>query len=224
MHVTFRLLAGIIATLLLISLLQACHSSVASSARTNPPQAAEPQTTDGELPQLPDRTGLRILFICDASWTMTDLIDDSLLHLAAQIDKLDPIDTFTIIVPRERSTLIFSRDLRDATDANRRAATEFISTITPKNQNDFAEALKLIDAVRPNLIHLLSDGDFDSDKFLEGLAQLNRDKQTRINTTLFALTDQKIEGNQRTQVMKKIAADHGGEFSVIRCDRPDAAQ
>ena len=203
MRFTLRSLAGTVAALLLASCLHACHNSRAVES----PQPANPP-------------GRRVLFICDASWTMTDFIDDSLLHLAAEIDKLAPADTFTIIVPRERNNLVFSRDLLPATDDNRRAATEFISTIAPKHQNDFAQALKLISAVKPDLIHLLSDGDFDSEKFLHGLADLNRDKRMRIHATLFALSDQTVEGNHRTEVMKQLAADHRGEFSVIRCPRP----
>lgn len=150
----------------------------------------------------------RIVYVVDRSGSMTDSIDFVKMELKRSIGELTPEHAFHIIFyssgpPMEMPT----RRLVDATERNKRLAFEFIDTVITRDQTDPSEALRRAFEVRPEVIHFLTDGEFD--RGIVGLVrQLNAGGRVRVHTIGFL-----YDGNRL--VLEQIAAENGGRYTFV---------
>ena len=69
------------------------------------------------------------------------------------------------------------------------------------------------------LLYLLTDGDFaDNKAVLAELVKLNAARDVHINTILYATTLEMNSGRSAQEMLKGIAATHGGTYKWVRVD------
>jgi hypothetical protein len=145
---------------------------------------------------------LRIVYVIDASGSMTDLMDYVKYELNRSISEREDIDEFNVIffgagLPLEMP----KRRLVNATERNKQAAFEFIDSIVPEGQADPSEALKRAFACQPDIIYFLTDGDVDA-----GAADLIRDLNENKKVTVYPIA---IGQPADTSILQRIAEENG---------------
>src|SRR6185312_10164471 len=133
------------------------------------------------------------------------------------IEGLKPTQSFSIHFFRDTRALSLSPQLWVATPENKLHALDFLETVAPRGTTDPLPALELAFKQKPQLIFLLTDGDFpDDDAVLNRIRQLNRNHGVKIDTIAFvgrADTDTAF-----IALLKQIAAENGGVFRHVRTD------
>jgi len=150
----------------------------------------------------------QIVYVVDRSGSMTDSIDYVKFELKRSIGELGEEKEFHVIFyssgpPLEMPT----RRLVNATDRNKQLAFEFIDGVIPQGETDPSKALQRAFAVKPELIYLLTDGEFD--KAIVGLVKkLNADGQVTVHTIGFLY-------RIGERVLKQIAEENGGNYKFV---------
>ena len=150
----------------------------------------------------------KIVYVVDRSGSMTDSIDYVKFELKRSIGELGEEKEFHIVFyssgpPVEMPT----RRLVNATDRNKQLAFEFIDGIIPQGETDPSKALERAFDVKPELVYLLTDGEFD--KAIVGLVkQRNTGGQVTVHTIGFLY-------RMGEQVLKQIAEENGGNYKFV---------
>jgi hypothetical protein len=150
----------------------------------------------------------KIVYVVDRSGSMTDSLDIVKLELKRSLFDLAAENEFHVIFfssgpPVEMPT----RRLVPATDRNRGLAFEFIDGVIPRGETDPSQALERAFAAKPDLIYLLTDGEFDR-AVIDLIKRLNVGGKVRVYTIGFL-----YDGGR--EILTKIAADNGGEYKFV---------
>lgn len=164
-----------------------------------------------------------VIFICDASGSMINLFDQLKSELEKSIKVLQPIQGFNVIFFRDQDAEAINKySLLMANQTNKTKASKFLQNISVSSGTQPIPALEMAFRQKPELIYLLTDGDFSdpsNEEVLARINQLNRDKKTRINTILFTGTrDDKDILRPFMDVMTQIASENGGVFKYVSSD------
>lgn len=155
-----------------------------------------------------------VAFLCDASGSMLSKFTELKRELDKAIEQLQPVQSFTIHFFSDNRAISFSRQLLMATPENKLRALDFIDNVAPRGSTDPIPSLEMAFKERPQLIFLLTDGDFpDNAAVLKRIALLNRDHRIRINTIAFV-----GEGDSDTAfitVLQQIARESGGIYRHV---------
>jgi len=150
----------------------------------------------------------KIVYVVDRSGSMTDSIDYVKFELKRSIGELGEEKEFHVVFyssgpPVEMPT----RRLVNATERNKQLAFEFIDGIIAEGETDPSKALERAFNVKPELIYLLTDGEFD--KAIVGLTKkLNVGDQVTVHTIGFLY-------RMGEQVLKQIAEENGGNYKFV---------
>ncbi len=149
----------------------------------------------------------KVVYVSDRSGSMTDSMDYVKFELRRSIGELDEGDQFHVLffssgAPVEMPT----RRLANATRRIKALAWEFIDGIVPQGETDPSKALERAFAVRPDVIYLLTDGEFDR-SVVDLVKQLNPDKRVKVNAISF------LYGPH--VVLKEIAKQSGGTYRFL---------
>ena len=164
-----------------------------------------------------DQEARRIVYVVDRSGSMTNSIDYVKLELKRSIGELGEEKEFHVIFyssgpPVEMPT----RRLVNATDRDKQLAFEFIDGIIAQGETDPAKALERAFEVKPELLYLLTDGEFD--KAMVGLLKrLNRDQKITVHTIGFWSWRSRQDSDPPSgeEVMKIMADQNGGNYKAI---------
>ena len=107
----------------------------------------------------------------------------------------------------------WSARLREATLENKRDAFAEIGRIVPEGQTEPTDAIRRGLGYRPDVLFLLSDGDFgeENQSIIRLIADKNRDKRTIVNTILFV--DDSMGDGER--VLRAIAEMNRGTYKHV---------
>ncbi|HUS46445.1 MAG TPA: VWA domain-containing protein [Phycisphaerae bacterium] len=150
----------------------------------------------------------RIVYVVDRSGSMTDSIDYVKWELKRSIGELDEAKEFHVIFyssgpPLEMPT----RRLVSATDHNKEMAFEFVDNVIAELGTDPSKALQRAFACQPELIYLLTDGEFD--KAIVGqVKDLNSDGRVTVHTIGFLYRIGEA-------VLKQIADENNGNYKFV---------
>jgi len=167
-------------------------------------------------------TGARtrsMAFVCDASGSMINKISLLRKELQKTIDQLKAQQAFTVIFFADEKPQTLGASLLMATPDNKRKAFDFLQNATTSGSTDPIPGLRAAFQQSPQLIILLTDGDFPDNKaVLDAVRSLNRDKKTRVNTIAFV--NKKDESNQKEimKLLETIAKENGGVYKRIGDD------
>ena len=153
-----------------------------------------------------------VAFVCDASGSMLDKFGPLREQLHRSVEALKPIQSFNVIFFQEAQAAGLSKgELLRGVPENKRKAQRFLEDVYPTGQTDPIPALELAFRQKPELIWLLTDGDFpDNAAVLAFIRQRNKDRRVRINTIAFVTQDEGYE-----KVLRAIAAENGGVFRFV---------
>jgi phage FluMu protein Com len=167
----------------------------------------EPETIfDGGRSGLP--AAAKIVYIVDRSGSMSDSFMYVKRELIRAIGGLSGGNEFHVIFYSDGPGIEMpTRRLLPATAANKQLAYDFIGEIYPGGGTDPSEALNRAFRLRPDVIFLLSDGEF-APEIRGQIRTLNRDKRVTVHTICFLYTIGE-------QTLIEIARDNGGTYKYI---------
>jgi len=169
----------------------------------------------------------RIIYIVDRSGSMTDLIDYVKFELKRSIARLTDDKMFHVIfyssgppleMPTTRRTKARTDDngtkhvrtasmLPKATAAAKARAYQFIDGVIPRGETDPSKAFQRAFKLKPGVVFLLTDGEFD--RAIAGLVKrLNPGAKVPVHTIAFFY-------RAGEPILKKIAAENGGEYRFV---------
>jgi hypothetical protein len=161
-------------------------------------------TRGGDRDEDPRKT----VYVVDRSGSMTDSIDYVKWELKRSLGELREEQEFHVIFyssgpPVEMAT----RRLVNATERNRQLAYEFIDAVIAQGETDPSKALERAFAVKPDLIYLLTDGEFD-ESVVGQVKRLNVGGRVRVYTIAFLYRNGE-------KVLRQIADQNGGEYKFV---------
>jgi hypothetical protein len=161
----------------------------------------------------------KIVFVCDGTGTMLGLKQALLVReLNSTIAKLKPVQEFNVIFFNEDQgsfvTAVDMNKLMPAIPPNVRKTSDWLSKFSFRGSTNPIPAIELAFKQKPQLMYILSDGEFDNltsyDEVIKTINDLNADKKIKINTIMFGDRDPRAE-----QALKKIADDNGGRMVYV---------
>jgi hypothetical protein len=157
----------------------------------------------------------RVVYVVDVSASLMIYMDEIIREMRESVRALIPTQRFHIVLARPRHVEEFSpRRLVPAIARYKKEAMAFLDTVEriPKpGKADPIEAMKRAFAVRPELIYLLSDGDYPdiADDLERELDRLNADRAVCITAIGFDPSP------DPRALLERIARRHGGHFRVV---------
>jgi uncharacterized protein with von Willebrand factor type A (vWA) domain len=143
---------------------------------------------------------------------------DSLRNeLKRSIDILQPIQAFNVLFFRDEKVLTASQSqLLMANPENKRKTYDFLGEVESRGGTDPVPALTMAFRQRPQLIYLLTDGDFpDNERVIRKIRELNREKRVKVNTIAFISSSDEDAVKGFVAVLKQIAQENGGQFKLV---------
>lgn len=157
-----------------------------------------------------------VVYVMDRSGSMSDTFTLLQRELMRSIGALDSEQLFNVIWFNQGQATEWSTRMRKATIENKRAAFEAIRRIVPEGSTEPIDAIRKSLGFRPDVMFLLSDGDFgeENEKIISMFKQRNRTRRTIVNTILF-IYDTMGKGEH---VLRSIAETNGGTFKHVTQD------
>jgi hypothetical protein len=215
--------------------------ALSSAATTRAAEVAEEQVVGGERdapvvpegdragPPIPDGPvfghgdrGRKVVFVCDGTGTMINKMPALRAELARTINGLGSgVQSYRILFFTDggrvltedgsgRDQLIFS------SARNRQATLAWLDTVVPAGPTDLLPAVEAAVALKPDVIYLLWDGEFNSlvsyedvDNRVVRLAA--RSPRTRVTTILFDTIDPEAR-----KVMEEISRQTNGRYREVK--------
>ncbi len=183
------------------------------------PSAYDLSTDGGEGPKASfygsGGNAYKICYVIDRSGSLLDTFDYLRDELKRSIRSLKPQQQFHVIFfTGGRPEEMEARKLVYATPGNKQKAFKYLDGVVPGGQTAPGAALERAFKYHPELIFLMTDGDFSPD-VLDRLRKLNRDKKIKINTLSFVF-------KPGEELLKQIAKEHGGTYRHV--DEDDLGQ
>jgi len=157
-----------------------------------------------------------VAYVCDASGSMLNKFPALKQELRTAVDRLNRIQAFSIVFfsDPDRKPQALADQLVLATPDKKRDAYKFLDSVSTSGSTDPIPGLELAFRQKPQLIYLLTDGDFPDNKaVLDRVRHLNREKTVKINTIVFV--DASNAEKTIIDLMKQIAAENGGVFRMV---------
>ncbi len=185
------------------------------------------KSTSGSSPFMGIRgNAMRVAYVCDASGSMLPKKDRLILEIQKAIGILKPIQQFNVIFFHGETAQDLCRLLTPATPANKQKVSSALPEVefaSKTGTTDPIAALRLAFDQQPQLIYLLTDGDFNgpggNEAVIRYIVERNRDRKVKINTILFLGSQSEAETTKSfREVMKQIADENGGKFRVVFVD------
>ena len=163
----------------------------------------------------------RVVFVCDASGSMLSVFDDLRRQLRSSVEKLRPNQSFNVMFFKEQTVAAVDRNvLVMATADNKRKAFDFLDKMYVSSSTNPIPALELAFSQKPELLYLLTDGDFQgpgNEAVVRFCQQRTADGKTKINTIAFIPKDSQgipLE-KEFVKALETIARDSGGVFRHV---------
>jgi len=182
-----------------------------TTTQAAPPAANADVTKPVSAPGTPSEVSegpRRIVYVVDRSGSMADSMDFVKYMMKRSIGELPEEFEFDVIFfssgpPVEMPT----RRLISPTERNKQLALKFIDGVTVQGKSDPSEALRRAFDLKPELIYLLSRGQFDP-KIVDLTKQLNARNMVAIHAITFI-------HNDGEKVLKQVAAENSGAYKFF---------
>lgn len=154
----------------------------------------------------------KVIFVVDASGSMLDKMGRVTSEVAKAIRQMPAGMRFNIVMLSEDSWESV-RDGYIATDeAGKKQAADYLSDVSAHGSSDPIPGLRAVFAAAPDVVFLMTDGDFPNDnQVLETIRKLNPKHTVTINTV--AVVD---SGYEYELLLKTIADENNGKFLTLK--------
>lgn len=154
---------------------------------------------------------MKVVYLCDSSGSMMNKFDMLRVELRKAVDALRPVQQFDVIFFAEDNFLAMDKMLLNAVPEAKRKAYDFLEKVSPHGSSDPIPGLRQAFATGPQLIYMLTDGDFPNNtQVIEEIRKLNVGKKVKINTIAFM-----DRGEEYEKLLKTIASENGGLFKFV---------
>jgi hypothetical protein len=152
-----------------------------------------------------------IVFVVDASGSMTRHMPGMVETVTRMADGLKRWQRFNCLVLHDDAHRAMSADAVAADDAGKAALARFLGPIAPRGASDAVPALRAAFAGGPEVIQILTDGDFPDRPAVEAeVRRLNAARRTAVNTLGFGDREAQHEA-----LLKRLAAEAGGTYRHV---------
>jgi hypothetical protein len=163
------------------------------------------------FPNGPKAAANKVVFLCDSSGSMVPKFDALRQELRRAVDRLSPRQQFDIVFFAEERHEALDNQLLYALPENKRRAYEFLDRVSPHGSSNPIPGLRAAFATSPELIFVLTDGDFpNNEELLAEVKRLNAAKRVKINTIAFM-----DPGEAYEKLLNAIAAENQGTFKFV---------
>lgn len=154
-----------------------------------------------------------IVYVMDRSGSMAGTFGLLQRELMRAIGSLNEDQTFNVIWFNEGPATQLAEEMLSATVENKREAFRAIKRIIPSGQTEPVDAVRQGLAHKPDVLFLLSDGDFgeNNQQVVKLINQKNKGKATIINTILFVSDT----GGDGERVLRAIGEANQGTFKHV---------
>ena len=160
--------------------------------------------------------GRSFVFLIDRSKSMGSsglgVLNAARTELAKSIADLEPYHTFQVVGYHDRIVTLSTRQMLDATDANKKMIPGFIQRLAAFGSTDHLRGLSAALAFEPDVLVLMTDGGYPelNDGQIKMLSNLSR-RNTTIHCIQFGSGPLQI----RTNFMTKLARSNQGTFQYV---------
>lgn len=152
-----------------------------------------------------------VVYVIDRSGSMTDTLDYVKMELRDAIRGLGPECRFHVIFfSSGKPVEMAARRLIPATRENVRKAFEFIDQVVAAGQTNPTKAVERAFGIRPELVYLLTDGEFDR-SIVDLVSGLNKNGKVAVNTISFIY-------RTGEEVLRQIAGQNKGTYRFVSED------
>ena len=201
--------------------------AVSPAAKPAKKPAAKPKREPTTFFKVSAGDATRIIYVVDRSGSMTDSIDYVKVELKRSIARLTEAETFHVIfyssgppleMPTTRRIRATTHDsltkhmlaetvLPKATAAAKAKAYAFIDGVIPQGETDPSKALERAFQLKPGVVFILTDGEFDR-AIADLLKRLNPGAKAPVHTVGFLY-------RMNEPLLKRIAAENGGQYKFV---------
>ena len=163
----------------------------------------------------------RICYVCDASGSMINMFDDLRAQINMSVGNLKPVQFFNVILFQDKGCWALDKnDLLAATPEYKRKAEKLLGEAIARSSTDPIPALELAASLKPELIYLFTDGDFEgpgNERVVEYCKTKFADGKTKINTIAFVGKEFKDNPQdlEFVKTLQAIAKNSGGKFKHV---------
>jgi hypothetical protein len=164
----------------------------------------------------------RIVFCSDDSGSMINKIPTLKDQIAKAVNSLQPTQSFEIIFFQNEkydSFMKFVRqdDLVPATTEMKKKVYSYLDGVTTTGETDPIPGITGAFKSKPDLIYLLTDGDFpDNDAVLKLTRDLNSDRNPKVRINTIAFVGDGDNEVDFLKLLKTIAKESGGTFRHVK--------
>jgi len=159
------------------------------------------------------------VFVCEVSGSLAQKFGRVRDEVAHELSSLTDDDRFEVICFQEQSCSLLFKDLADATSDAKSAAFKFLDEFNVRGETNPVPGLLKAFEFKPDLIVLLSDGDFpDNDNVLRFVAKREAVRRTKINA--IAVISNRETDKPYADTMRQIADATGGVYRVAMEPEP----
>jgi len=149
-----------------------------------------------------------VVYVVDRSGSMTDSLEIVKAELRRSISELDEGSQFHIVFFSSGPAVEMpTRRLVHATERNKQLAFEFIDPVVAAGGTDPAQAIERAFAVKPDVIYLLTDGEFD-----RGIVDLVKQRNVGGKVKVYTIGFLYYPNNR---VLRDIAEQNGGQYKFV---------
>ena len=158
----------------------------------------------------------QIIFVCDATTSMLGKMAAFKNELQKAVEGLEPVQSFNIVFFQDqRCAALDNSSMVPATPDNKGKAYYFLDDVTTTKVTDPMPGLTLAFGQHPQLVYLLTDGDFPDNKAVEAkINELNRDHKTKVNTIAYHSGNGDPD-DEFVAVLQQIAKENGGSYRRV---------
>jgi hypothetical protein len=166
----------------------------------------------------------RIAYVCDASGSMLNMFDSLRVELRKSIENLRPIQSFNVVFFQDQgfkaadvNTLVMGNP------ENKRKVYDFLDKMFVRGETNPIPALEAVSKMQPELIYLLTDGDFSgpgNQAVIDFCQKQFGQTKTKINTIAFIAKESKDNPQdlEYVKALQQIAKNSGGQFKHVTDD------
>ncbi len=166
----------------------------------------------------------RLVYVIDGTGSMVDKFDRLRMELKNAINGLKPVQSFNIIFYGNEGLESYADTLMPATPDHKQKAFAWLDRFSPRKNADVTMALKKAFDQKPQLMYLLTDGEFDmtpggNDAIVNVINDRNRDKAVHVMTIAFlGNRDKSGYSPELADFLMKLAKDNGGRYKNVAAD------